>query len=304
MVMRTDILVPQTNTATAYQTRDRDNSSVLAGKPFSTKNTAARVVFIAAVIACGLLVIYFDSRHGTLTTAEGVIMLSVFVGSVVSGLVGFAFSAIAGSLMMHWMTPLETVPVLITCSIITQLFSIASLQHSIEWRRFLVLCSGGMVGIPIGAMLIEHVSARIFAVGIGALLIFYSAIMLIRPVTQVRDGGLVTDLVAGLAGGVTGGSIAFPGAIPSLWYCLKGVSKETQRGTIQPFVLVMQVATLLYFSKLGLLSVTIVGTFMRCVPAVVGGTLIGLMVFRGVGDTIFRRVVLFLLLFSGIGLAV
>ncbi len=66
----------------------------------------------------------------------------------------------------------------------------------------------------------------------------------------------------------------------------------------------MQVATLLYFSKLGLLSVTIVGTFMRCVPAVVGGTLIGLMVFRGVGDTIFRRVVLFLLLFSGIGLAV
>ena len=303
MVMRKDIVVPQENAAAEYQTCDRDNDVVPAGKPLFPKNAACSIS-IAAVIACGLFVIYLDLQHGTLTAAEGVIMLSVFVGSVVSGLVGFAFSAIAGSLMMHWITPLETVPVLITCSITTQLFSIASLRNAVQWRQFFALCCGGIIGIPIGAMLIEHVSTRFFAVGIGALLIFYSTIMLVRPVMHARSGGLVTDLVAGLAGGVTGGSIAFPGAIPSLWYCLNGVSKETQRGTIQPFVLVMQLATLLYFSKLGLLSMTMVGTFMRCVPAVVGGTLIGLMVFRGVGDRIFRRAVLFLLLFSGIGLTV
>lgn len=304
MTTGTDIAIRQENAAERYQTPKANNAVVVTGKPRFPNNTAVRIISIGAAIAYGLIGIYLDLRHGTFTTAEGAIILSVFLGSVVAGLVGFAFSAIAGSLMLHWVTPLEMVPVLITCSIATQLLSIANLQHSIQWRRFLALCCGGIIGIPIGAMLMEHVSARIFAVGIGALLIFYSTIMLVRPARQERRGGMVTDFVAGLAGGVSGGSIAFPGAIPSLWYCLKGVSKETQRETIQPFVLVMQVMTMLYFSKLGLLSVTMVGTFMHCVPAILSGTLIGLMIFRGVGDTIFRRIVLFLLLVSGISLTV
>jgi uncharacterized membrane protein YfcA len=62
----------------------------------------------------------------------------------------------------------------------------------------------------------------------------------------------------------------------------------------------MQFATMLYFSKLGLLSVDMVGIFGRCVPAVLVGTLIGLALFRTVDDTFFRRIVLFFLLLSGI----
>jgi hypothetical protein len=231
-------------------------------------------------------------------------MLSVFAGSVASGLAGFAFSAIAGSLMLHWMTPLEMVPLLPACSITAQLFSIVSLKQSIVWRRVFALSCGGIVGIPVGVMLLEHVSARILATGIGALLIFYSAIMLLRPIAHVRNRGVLTDLAAGFAGGITGGSLAFPGAFPALWYCLQGVPKEAQRGAIQPFILVMQFATMIYFSRLGLLSASTVDTFMRCIPAVLGGTLIGLMIFRGVGDRSFKRILLFLLMFSGLSLTV
>jgi hypothetical protein len=304
MATRTSIVVAREGAAGAYQTADNDNDVIAARKIDFMKGTSVRVISIGAFAAWGLLVLFLDSRNGTLTAAGSLVMLAVFVGGVASGLAGFAFSAIAGSLMLHWMTPLEMVPLLPACSIVTQLFSIASLRQSIDWRRFFPLCLGGITGIPLGAIVLEHVNAGVLATGIGALLIFYSAVLLLRPAMHVRRGGLITDLAAGLAGGITGGSIAFPSGIPSLWYCLQGVSKETQRGTIQPFTLVMQIATMLYFSRLGLLSPAMVTVFMRCVPAVLGGTLVGLMVFRGVGDAHFRRVVLFLLLFSGIGLTV
>jgi hypothetical protein len=300
--MKASVVVPCDEAVRALEVPDKHNDVVIAASVRLERGTAVRVTSIGALAASGLLIMVFDLQHGTLGTAETFIMLSVFVGSVVSGLAGFAFSAIAGSLLLHWMTPLEMVPLLPACSITGQLFSMVNLRQSIAWRRVFAMICGGIVGLPVGVMLLEHVNARIFAIGIGALLIFYSAVMLLRPARHLRDGGVLSDLAAGLAGGVTGGSIAFPSAIPSLWYCLQGASKEAQRGTIQPFVLVMQLATLVYFSKLGLLSATTVETFIRCVPAILGGTLIGLMVFRGVGDTAFRRILLFLLLVSGVGL--
>ena len=52
---------------------------------------------------------------------------SIFAGSLAAGLAGFAFSAIAGALLFHWLTPVEAVPLLLACSVTTQLFSIATL---------------------------------------------------------------------------------------------------------------------------------------------------------------------------------
>jgi uncharacterized membrane protein YfcA len=300
--MRTSVAVPCDEAIGVFRIPDGDGIAVVAENVRLKRRTTARVTSIGALAALDLFAILFDLQHGTLTVAESFIMLSVFAGSVVSGLAGFAFSAIAGSLMLHWMTPLEMVPLLPACSITAQLFSIVCLKQSIVWRRVFALSCGGLIGIPVGVMLLEHVNARILATGIGGLLIFYSAIMLWRPLAQVRKGGVLTDLAAGIAGGVMGGSIAFPGAIPSLWYCLAGVPKETQRGAIQPFILVMQFATMLYFSRIGLLSATTMHTFIRCIPAVLGGSLIGLMIFRSMGDRRFKHIMLLLLMLSGISL--
>src|SRR5689334_11575271 len=47
---------------------------------------------------------------------------SVLIGSVAAGVAGFAFSAITGSLLFHWVAPMTAVPLLLACSITTQLF--------------------------------------------------------------------------------------------------------------------------------------------------------------------------------------
>ena len=64
----------------------------------------------------------------------------------------------------------------------------------------------------------------------------------------------------------------------------------------------MQIATLIYFSKLGILGSVTLTTYFWCLPAVVAGTWLGLRLFDRIDDTKFRRVVLIFLLISGVAL--
>lgn len=230
-------------------------------------------------------------------------VVSIFAGSIVAGLAGFAFSAVSGALLLHFLPPSTVVPLLLACSVTTQLVSIARLWHSMEWRRCLPFLTGGAAGIPIGAELLRRVDPHIFAAGFGAFLCAYSAYMLLRPIRALAGGGPLADTAAGFAGGITGGAIAFPGAVPTIWCNLRGLPKEAQRGIVQPFILLMQLGTLGYFSRLGMLGAGLAMRYLWCIPAVIVGTWLGIRLFHRIDDAMFRRVVLVFLLVSGAVLA-
>ncbi len=143
-----------------------------------------------------------------------------------------------------------------------------------------------------------------FDVAFGAFLVCYAAYMLWRPNLRIHQdgGGSLGATAIGFCGGITGGAVAFPGAFPTIWCSLRGLPKEIQRGTVQPFILIMQVAILAYFSKLGILDLDTGKTFLWCAPAVLCGTWIGIRLFRRIDDVMFRRILLMLLLVSGVAL--
>lgn len=229
---------------------------------------------------------------------------SVLIGSVAAGLAGFAFSAITGSLLFHWLAPMSAVPLLLACSITTQLFSIVALWNTMQWKRCLPILIGGILGIPVGAFVLQHVNAGKFNIVFGAFLVFYAAYMLWRPNLKIQQdgGGSLAATGIGFLGGITGGALAFPGAFPTIWCSLRALPKDIQRGTVQPFILIMQIATLAYFSKLGILSAQTGKMFLWCAPAVLGGTWIGIRLFHRIDDAMFRRVLLAFLLVSGAAL--
>ena len=233
-----------------------------------------------------------------------VTLISIFVGSLAAGLAGFAFSAITGALLFHVLMPIDAVPLLLACSITTQLFSISKLWHTMKWRQCLPYLVGGFAGIPLGAELLKTFDARVFAACFGSFLICYSLYMLLRPHFVVRGASRYAEDAAGFAGGITGGATAFPGAIPAVWCSVRGFTKHEQRGIVQPFILLMQIATLAYYSKLGMLASATLTTYLWCAPAVILGTWLGLHFFDRIDDKRFRQVVLFFLLISGVTLVV
>ena len=241
-----------------------------------------------------------SGQNAHLTLA--LMMVSVFAGSLVSGLAGFAFSAVAGAILLHWVAPSTAVPLLLACSITTQLLTITTLWRSMRWRQCAPFLIGGVIGIPLGAKMLESLDAQAFAIVFGIFLIAYSTYMLLRPKLVVVRRYLAVDIAAGFAGGLTGGSIAFPGAIPTIWCTARGLEKHEQRGIVQPFILIMQIVTLLYFSRLGIVASGTLTAYLLCMPALLAGTWLGLRMFAAVDEAVFRRIVLVLLLASGTAL--
>ena len=163
---------------------------------------------------------------------------------------------------------------------------------------------GGTLGIPLGAKLLETLDVHAFALAAGVFLICYGAYMLLSPRIAIPRNNRLIDVAAGFLGGIIGGAIAFPGAIPTILCDTRGLVRHEQRGITQPFILYMQIATLLYFVKFGMMTSDIAVTFLWCVPAALGGAWIGLHFFNRIDDATFRRTVLFFLIISGAALII
>lgn len=236
---------------------------------------------------------------------HALISVAVFSGAVVSGLVGFAFSAVAGSILLHLMPPIQAVPLMMVCSVLVQVTSLLALMQGVQWKRSLILAGGGLIGIVPAVYLLQHVDTWLFRIGFGALVSAYAVYMLLRSAVARRaiTGGLVAEGLVGFGGGLIGGLTAMPGALPTVWCDLHGIPKGEQRGLVQPFILIMQFIALALLLPRVDWSSSILLDLAVSIPALAVGTAVGVMLFGRVNDSVFRRVVLMTLLVSGLTLA-
>jgi uncharacterized protein len=227
--------------------------------------------------------------------------LAVFSGAFVSGLAGFAFSAVAGGILLHVLEPIEAVPLMMSCSIGVQAASLWAMRQSIRWRQSMILIVSGLLGVPIALWLLHAADTRMFREGFGLLVACYAAYMLFRPATRgVRSTRPGVGALVGFGGGLVGGLTAMPGALPTIWCDLRGVQKEEQRALVQPFIAMMQTFALAMMVIRQDLSSKVVLDLVLSLPALLAGSALGIFAFRRVNDIVFRRVILSVLLVSGL----
>jgi len=227
--------------------------------------------------------------------------IAVFCGAFVSGLAGFAFSAVAGAILLHILPPLEAVPLMMACSITVQATNLWALRKSIRWKQSSALVVGGLLGVPIAVWLLQAADARIFRESFGLAIACYAVYTLFRPVLSRRlQMHVGRNALIGFGGGFVGGLTAMPGAIPTIWCDIHGVPKTEQRGLVQPFIAAMQIFALVLMLLQNNLSSKVLVEFVASIPALLAGAALGIFAFRCVNEASFRRIILTMLLFSGL----
>jgi uncharacterized membrane protein YfcA len=238
-------------------------------------------------------------------TLFATLSVAVFLGAFVSGLAGFAFSAVAGALLLHVLPPLEAIPLMMACSIAVQATNMWALRDSIAWKESLTLVMGGIAGAPLAIWLLQNTDAHILKEGFGALIACYAGYMLLRPsLTHLNRMTWNRNVMVGFGGGLVGGLTAMPGALPTIWCDLNGVPKTQQRGLVQPFIAVMQIFSLALMLSRQQIPAHVLSNFAWSLPALAAGVALGILAFRKAQDATFRRAILVLLLVSGIALVV
>jgi uncharacterized protein len=229
---------------------------------------------------------------------------AVFAGAFVSGLAGFAFSAVAGAILLHVFQPTEAVPLMMACSIGVQASTLLALRNAMQWKESLVLIVGGMLALPIAIFLLQNTDTRTLRTGFGVLIAVYATYSLFRPSLNYframdRRG---RNVLIGFGGGLIGGLTAMPGALPTIWCDLHGMPKNQQRGLVQPFIAAMQVSALVLMLSRNELPSKVLIDLAVSLPPLAAGTMLGVVMFRRINEPAFRRIILVMLLFSGLSL--
>ncbi|MBV9248473.1 MAG: sulfite exporter TauE/SafE family protein [Acetobacteraceae bacterium] len=276
--------------------------TVASGRPIA--NSALWVAGGGLLLLCYALAL----QQAGAAAFSPTVLMAVFIASTASSIAGFAFSAICGALLVHLMhSPVHMVELMIVCSIAIQSLSVWSLRRSLDWQALPPFLMGGLISMPFGVYLLLHTQQKSFGTLMGAFLIAYGGFMLFRKPMQLRRNyGRIGDGMAGLLGGITGGLAGFPGALVTIWCGLKGWDKKQQRAIYQPFILIMQVMTLvaIHFMRGGSTMDTNALAAWAYVPGAMFGTWCGLMLFGRLSDRQFGIAVNLLLVTSGAGLFV
>lgn len=234
---------------------------------------------------------------------EIVILAGALLGGYVNGLTGFGTGLTALTFWLQVVPPLVAAPLVVTCSLIAQVVTLPAIWHAIDWRRSLPYILGGLAGVPAGTALLALVSVQGFKLFIGGLLIVYCGFMLCRrSAPKISWGGKIADAIIGLGGGVLGGLAGLSGPLPTIWASLRGWGKDEKRAVFQTFNLTILVLAVASQAFSGFLTLEVGRLTLLASPATLLGAWLGRKTYGRLGDGRFNRIVLVLLLISGVSI--
>lgn len=221
----------------------------------------------------------------------------------VNGLAGFGVALVSLGFWLHVLPPGVAGALAALCSVIGHVQTAPAMWRTIEWRRFLPFVVAGLAFAPLGVALVDRLDADPLKLALGVFLIAYSILMLLlRNPPTVRFGGAAADAVVGAIGGLLGGLAGLSGALTTVWCQLRGWTKDQQRGVYQPFNFAVLTFAVALYAATGGLTRDFLWLVLICLPGTLIGVQVGIRCYGLIGDLQFRRIVLALLLFSGVAL--
>lgn len=224
------------------------------------------------------------------------------VAGFTTGFAGFGTGLVASGLWFHALPAPMVPPLVALASVAAQLVGLVAVRRSFEWARAAPFLAGGVVGVPFGVLALTVASPTVLKLSVGLFLAFYAAAQLAGLAqSRIGDwGGKRADGAVGVAGGFLGGFTGLSGALPLVWLQMRGGPSAGQRATYQPFnLIVLALASLAMFAS-GAADGRVALIAALCLPATLGGAWIGVRLYKAVDETLFRHVVLVLLLTSGL----
>jgi uncharacterized membrane protein YfcA len=234
---------------------------------------------------------------------DGLFLVATFAAAVVAGLAGFAFGLVGAAVWLHILTPADTASLIIAFGILVQGYAVWKLRHALRWRRLWPLIAGAALGVPLGVWLLAWVQPAVIRAAIGVLLIVYAVYGLARPaLAPVKAGGAGADAAVGFLNGVLGGMTGLAGILVTIWCGLRGWPKDEQRAVFQPVGVAIFAMSAAWLGARGMASAETVRLFLIGLPVLLAGTWLGLKLYGRLDEAAFRRIVLILLLISGVAM--
>jgi uncharacterized protein len=118
----------------------------------------------------------------------------------------------------------------------------------------------------------------------------------------MKEAGRAADGAVGVLNGVIGGATGLAGIVTVIWTSMRGWSRDEQRAVFQPTGVASFLMIIVAFGGIGIITADTLRLFLFGLPVLIIGTWLGWMLYGKLDEGAFRKIVLVLLLVSGVAL--
>lgn len=224
-------------------------------------------------------------------------------GGFVSGMTGFGVGLTALPFWLAATSPIIAAQLAAAGGAAGQLQTIRSIWPAVRWRHVGHFTIAGLMGVPLGTLVLPAIPEQSFKLGIGIFIVaFCSYLMISRGAWVLRRSHPVGDTAIGFGGGFMAGVSGLSGPLPIIWASLHDWPRDQKRALFQVFNLTILIAMLTASAVAGLMTLDFLIAFGFAIPGTIIGSHLGLMVYRRIDARGFDRLVLAVLIASGLTL--
>ncbi len=231
--------------------------------------------------------------------------LAGLFGGFMNGFAGTGTALFGLGFLLVALAPPQAVLVIATVSVLAGcqgLWVVRSVIPGI-FRRILLFVIPGLLGIPIGLLSLQYVSAETLRLLVAVLLIVYGAYFGFRKsLPRVVRPMPILDGAIGFFSGILGGLASLSGAFPAIWLSLRDWPKAETRAVMQSFNVSILACTAISLMLRGAFTGQAAWALGIALPVGLVAAQIGIWLYKRLTDTQFRRSLIFLCLAMGVGI--
>jgi hypothetical protein len=240
-----------------------------------------------------------------LTEAElaGIIGIA-FLAAGCQSLTGFGSALVAVPLLSLYLDAKLAVVISTFLSTIVSTPLIFQVRRQLHIMKVMPLAIGGVVGVPVGVVILKLVDADVLKILVGAVVILASALLFLAPRLTFGGRNTLSGLVTGALSGLLRASTSMAGP-PVVLYTLSHENDiEEFRSTVLGVFLVTGIIALPGLIIADLVSRDAVIAALVALPGMAAGLLVGTHLRSRVQPAFFRTLVLAVLVITSIGVIV
>ncbi len=232
----------------------------------------------------------------------------VLVAAFTQGVIGFAFGLIAMA-TLPWMLGFHFALAFVAAfGLVLNAALVWRYRKSFDTTAAFPLVLGGLLGVPLGFLLLRQMDPTVATKGLGVLVTAYALWRLLtrnraETLRPTRQPGRFDPLGvgAGLAGGILGAAFNTGGPPVVMYGAMRRWSQGTFKAVIQGYFLILVMLALVLHAYEGYLTLEVVEANLWCLPALLIGLYAGARLSDNLDGPTFRLIVLVALL--GLGIA-
>src|SRR6201990_442778 len=126
------------------------------------------------------------------------LFVGALAGVFASGLAGFGTALMALGIWLYVLPPSAAVPLVLICSVVAQSATLPSMWKSFDLTLVWPFLIGGLLGVPLGTMLVAHADPTVFKLTVGILLLVFPAALYFSAPMAFEFGGRIAAGALGL----------------------------------------------------------------------------------------------------------